>query len=898
MTVSSSYVILRDGSSALVRPSEQRDRLDLQAFVDRLSPQSRRHRFFSSGAVPPAIIDALCDSSDPARRLTLLVTRGAPGRSTVIAAGSHLAKDRRTAEVAVAVDDEFHGKGLGTLLVERLALAATQQGFTRLWAVTHADNKPMREVFRESGFETTERFAGDMMEVELDLWSLESAQAKADWRERVATAASLRPLLRPRSVAVVGASRNPAGIGHRLLRLLVQGGFTGQIYAVNPHAKELLGVPVFASVRALPKPVDLAVLVVPRDAVLPVVDDSAARGVRALVVITAGFAEVGADGRALQEQLVAKVRQSGMRMVGPNCLGLQNGDPAVRLNASFSPVFPANGRVALSSESGALGLAVLSAAARLRLGLSNFVSVGNRADVSSNDLLQYWAADDGTDVVLLYLESFGNPRRFARIARQVARQKPIVAMKAGRTPAGTRAAGSHTAALVAPDSAVDALFHQTGVIRAETLEEMLNLAAVLVHQPLPAGARVGIVTNAGGPAILCADACERGGLHVPELSDALKQALRGLVPTAASLKNPVDLIASAGPEDYRRALDVVLRSGEVDALIVLYVSVGLVDTEAMSAAIVQGVSGGRAGSAARKPVLACWMTTEEQPPPAMLGESIPVFRFPEVPACLLSKTALYRAWRVRDLGTVPEFPDVDRERIRRLCRAAAGSSGWLGADETRSLLHLLGAALPPGGLATNEEEAVRLAEGVGFPVAVKLASRTIVHKTEAGGVALHLRDAAAVREAWKTMHDRLAAAGRAAEMDGVIVQPMLSGGVEVMIGVTHDPVFGPIVAFGLGGIHVEILGDVRFRVTPLTDRDAAEIVREIKGYRLLEGYRGHPPADLAALEDLLLRISHLVEAVPEILELDLNPVFALAPGRGALVVDARIRVETQDRRAG
>ncbi len=888
-----SYVILRDGSSALVRPSEPSDRPAVQAFVDRLSLRSRRHRFFASGAVPPDLIDSLCDSSDPAQLLTLLVTRRTAGQPSIIAAGSYLAKDRRTAEVALAVDDGFHGKGLGTLLVERLALLATQQGFTKLWAVMQADNKAMREVFRESGFETRERFTGDMMELELDLLTTESAQAKADWRERVATAASLRPLLRPRSVAVVGASRNPAAIGHRLLRLLLQGGFIGPVYAVNPHAKELLGVPAYPTIRDLPEPVDLAVLVVPRDAVLSVVDDCAATGVKALVVITAGFAEVGMEGRALQEQLLAKVRQSGMRMVGPNCLGLQSGDPAVRLNASFSPVFPANGRVALSSESGALGLAVLSAAARLQLGLSSFVSVGNRADVSSNDLLQYWAGDDGTDVVLLYLESFGNPRRFARIARQVGRQKPIVAMKAGRTPAGTRAAGSHTAALAAPDSAVDALFHQTGVIRAETLEEMLNLAAVLVHQPLPGGSRVGIVTNAGGPAILCADACERGGLRVPELSDTMKQTLQNLVPQAASLKNPVDLIASAGPEDYRRAVETVLRSDEVDALIVLYVSVGMVDTRAMSDSIVQGVSGARAGAAAQKPVLACWMTTEEQPPPAMLDDSIPVFRFPEVPACLLSKTALYRAWRERALGTVPDFPDVDLDQIRRLCRSEAQGSGWLRADATRSLLQMLGGTLPPGGLAKSEEDAVDLAQRVGFPVAVKLASRTIVHKTEAGGVALNLRDAAAVRSAWKAMRERLAAGGRAAEMDGVVVQPMLTGGVEVMIGVTHDPVFGPLVAFGLGGIHVEILGDVRFRVTPLTDRDAADIVREIKGYRLLEGYRGHPPADLAALESLLLRISHLVETVPEIVELDLNPVFALAPGRGALIVDARIRVRTE-----
>ena len=355
----------------------------------------------------------------------------------------------------------------------------------------------------------------------------------------MATTASLRPFFRPRAVAVVGASRDPQSIGYRIFDALIKNGFPGCVYPVNPRATELDSHKVYSSVRELPESVDLAVIAVPRNAVLPVVDDCAAYGVRALVVITAGFAEVGGDGRALQQQLVEKVRDHGMRMVGPNCMGLLNADPAVRLNASFSPVFPPSGGVAMSSQSGALGLAILAAARRFDLGLSTFVSVGNKADVSGNDLLQYWEEDEQTRVVLLYLESFGNPRRFARIARRVSRRKPIVAVKAGRGTAGKRAAGSHTAALAASDVAVEALFRQTGVIRAETLEEMFDLAAALGSQPLPAGRRVAIVTNAGGPAILCTDTCEAGGLQVPELSQATKVQLAAFLPAAASVGNPV-----------------------------------------------------------------------------------------------------------------------------------------------------------------------------------------------------------------------------------------------------------------------------------------------------------------------------------------------------------------------
>ncbi|MGH7206330.1 MAG: GNAT family N-acetyltransferase [Nitrospiraceae bacterium] len=892
--VESGYLILRDGTTAIIRIAQPSDQQALQTFVDRLSPESKRHRFFSETVPSPEVIESLCDSSDPRSKLTLIVTRFWEGVLRIIAAGSYLAKDERTAEVAMAVDDAFHGKGLGTLLLERLALLAIRHGFTRLWAVTHADNLAMREVFRESGYAVRETFEGGDIEVELSVIPTETSVTRSEVRDRIATIASLRPLFQPQAVAVLGASRDPVRIGNRLVQALVTNRFQGPIYPINPKASEVVGLKAYRSVRDVPGPLDLAIIAVPRDAVLAAVDVCAAKGVRAVVVISAGFAEVNAEGRELQKRLVEKVRQYGMRLVGPNCFGLVNADPSVRLNATFSSVFPPSGWVAMSSQSGALGLAILAAARRLQMGISTFVSVGNKADVSGNDLLQYWEEDPNTNVILLYLESFGNPRRFARIARRVSRRKPIVAVKAGRSQSGRRAAGSHTAALAASDVAAEALFHQTGVIRAETLEEMFALAAGLANQPLPTGRRVAIVTNAGGPAVLCTDACEAGGLEVPELSEETRVRLAAFLPAAAAVKNPIDLIASATPDQYRKAIETILSADEVDALIVLYISVSEVDTAPIAEGILAGIAASRTAGGKGKPVLACWMAEGDRDRSlALTNETIPTYRLPEIPARVLSRALAYAEWRAQPVGLTPDFQDLDLPMVREVCAKALSQrcASWLTTEETRTVLTAMGLPVQPGGVAQTEDDAVELARRVGFPVAVKLASHHLVHKTEIGGVRLSLKEESAVRQAFREIRDRLAQDNNLDAMEGVLVQPMVTGGVEVMIGVTHDPLFGPLIAFGLGGIHVEILGDVRFRVTPLTDRHAAEMVREIKGYRLLEGYRGHQPADIQAIEEVLLRTSRLVEELPEISELDMNPIFALPPGQGCRIVDARIRVE-------
>jgi acyl-CoA synthetase (NDP forming) len=508
--------------------------------------------------------------------------------------------------------------------------------------------------------------------------------------------------------------------------------------------------------RDVPPGVDLAVIAVPRDRVLTVVDDCAAVGVKSVVVITAGYAEAGEDGRAHQQALVDRVRGYGMRMVGPNCMGLLNANPARRLNASFSPLFPKPGHLGLSSQSGALGLAILALAAERGLGLSTFVSVGNKADVSSNDLLEYWEEDDATHVILLYLESFGNPRRFARLARRIGRTKPIVAVKAGRTRAGSRAAGSHTAALAANDAAVEALCRQSGVIRADTIDEMFDVAACLDSQPLPAGRRVAVVTNAGGPGIMAVDACEANGLTIPTFSAATRARLATFLPPAACTGNPVDMVASAGPDEYRQAIEVALADAEIDALLVIFAPVDVRQSQATLAAIRQGIANARQGNATAKPVLACVMADAGRPQSLEVGnERIPAYAFPENAVSALAKVAAYAEWRTQPPGLLWGFDDDYANEARGICRDAAEARGedWLTDEELRRVLNAFRLPIVASAIACTAEEAAASAAVLGFPVVVKIRSHSVQHKTEIGGVVVNLQTADAVKQAFDTHHD-------------------------------------------------------------------------------------------------------------------------------------------------
>ena len=887
-----SRVVLRDGSIASIGRAASGDSSALLEFFQRLSSESGLHRFLSRSVPDTDFAELLCAPSNPDKHWTLLVKRRLEAVDRIVAAGSYLSRGSGVAEISMGVDERLQGMGLGTHLLERLAAVAIQNGFRKFQAVAEMANHRMIEVFRRSGFSVHERHEAGLIEVDLELTPTETNKLLSEMRDRLSAAASIRPFFMPNAVAIAGASRDQSSIGYRILDELLRAGFKGPLYAINPNAPEVHFIKTLNSIRDIPQPVDLAIIAVPRGAVLSVVDDCAARGVRALVVITAGFSEGGAEGRELQEELLRKVRGYGMRMIGPNCMGLLNADPDIRLNASFSPVFPESGNLAMSSQSGALGLAVLALAAERQLGFSTFISVGNKADVSGNDLLQYWETDPHTGVILLYLESFGNPRRFARIARRVGRSKPIVAVKAGRTRSGRRAAGSHTAALAADDTAVDALFRQTGVIRADTIDGLFDIASALGSQPLPRGRRVAIVTNAGGPGILCADACEAGGLTISEFSDSVQKKLKAFLPAAATVANPVDMVASAGPESYRQSIKTVLAVSDIDSLVVIYIPVDRSDTQSYADAIRLGIEEGRTTGGAGKPVLACLMTSAmRQEPLRTPDETIPVYSFPEAPAMALAKCVSYAEWRAELPGVVPEFDDTDPKAARYIIREALRQrgNGWLKPEEIRAVLSAYRIKQPSGALAKSADEAVRIAEGVGFPVAMKLVSSLIVHKTEAGGVRLNVLSEEEVRRTYALIQ---AACQQASSTppEGVLVQNMVTGGVELMAGITGDPLFGSLLAFGLGGVNVEILHDVQFRVTPVTDSDARQMVHEIRGFPLLKGYRGRPPADIDAIEEVLLRLSRMAEEIPEIAEMDLNPILALPPGQGCCAVDARIRV--------
>lgn len=639
-------VILRDGSVAAVRLAQAEDRAAIRAFFTELPPDDRFRRFLSAGVPPDAVIDHGAGALDPAAGRTLLASRLAAGDGArIVAVATYAVSGPRTAEVAFAVAPPFQGHGLATLMLEQLAAHAAARGIERFIATTLAENAAMLDVFRDSGYAVRTTPADGCVEVELALAPTPAGVALAEARHRQATVESIRPILRPRSVAVIGASRDPQTTGSRILAALKRS-YTGAVHVVHPDGVSLLGVPAVCSPRDLPPRVDLAVVAVPAASVLAALTDCARAGVRAAVVITAGFAECGAEGRAAQDALVNVVRGSGMRMVGPNCLGVLNLDPGIALNASLSPELPPSGRIALASQNGALGSAIFDLAGERELRLSSFVSLGNKADVSGNDLLEYWEDDEATRVVLLYLESLGNARRFARIARRLSAKKPVVALKAGRTEAGRRAAGSHGAALAASDAVVTALFQQTGVIGAETVDEMFDIAACLDLQPLPAGGRVAIVSNAGGPGILAADACDVAGLSLAAFADATRARLAAVVPAAAGRENPIDMAASAGATAYRATFEAVLADPGVDAVVAIHTPIEAVRPAGIFTAIGDAVGAARAAGAIDKPVLVCAPTRKRRAVPIQAGtERLPAYLFPESAVRALGKVAAYAAWR-------------------------------------------------------------------------------------------------------------------------------------------------------------------------------------------------------------------------------------------------------------
>jgi acyl-CoA synthetase (NDP forming)/RimJ/RimL family protein N-acetyltransferase len=855
-------VILRDGSTLRLRPPERGDEEALVAFLAGLSEASRRMRFHAAVHAEPTLVRPYLEPDWSESGGLVGELDGGDGPRVVAHATWSRLRDPERAEVAFAVADDVQGRGIGTRLLEQLAETAGDAGVREFVAEVLPENTAMLAVFRDAGFEVVRTSEGGTVEIRFPIAATERYLASREERDHAAVVASLRPFFEPRSVAVAGASPRRGTIGGELFRNIVAGGFTGAAYPVNRRGQAVAGMDGYSTFAELPETPDLVMVTVPAEAVHAVVEDALERGTRALCVITAGFAELGAEGAARERELVALVRSYGARLIGPNCLGISVAGP--RLNATFAPrAFPPGG-IGFSSQSGALGLALLEEAEPAGLGFSAFVSIGNKADVSSNDLLEWWEDDDDTELVLLYLEAFGNPRKFGRLAPRVSRRKPVLAVKSGVTKTGARAAGSHTAALAGSEAAAEALFHQAGVLRAGTLEELVDLAGLLVRQPLPTGRRVAVLTNAGGLGILCADACESAGLTLAGLGDETQAALAAEVPPEASLANPVDLLGSARLETYAAALPLLLGATGVDAVIVISVP-----TVALAAADVHS-----------------WLAELEQGSKPALGVvmgvrgpagRVPAFGYPESAARALGRAAERADWLRRPAGTVPEPEGLDREGARALVekQLAEGGEGWLSAEGTRALLSAYRIPLVAERVASSPEEAVAAARELGFPAVVKSAAPG-AHKTETGGVALDLTSEEEVR----------AAAARIGPP--VLVQPMLSGGPELLAGLVQDPVFGALVAFGPGGVLAELIGDAGFRIAPLTDLDAAELVAGGKAGRLVAGFRGRPPADPASLRELLHRLSALGTDLPEVAELDLNPVLGLPDGCVAL--DARVRV--------
>lgn len=838
-------VALRDGSTVHVRPVRRQDETAIAEFLNGVSQESIGFRFFGMPNMTWAVSWSIdVDYSD---RFALVAETGSPSR--IIAHAAYIRMDGERAEVAFLVADEWQGRGISTIMLAHLAGAAAQHGITTFTAQVLPANHRMIGVFRQSGFPVSMRSTRDAIEVEFPTSLSGEAIEQFDARERTAAVAAVSHFLTPRTVAVIGASRRRGTIGGEIVHNLVAGGYTGAVYAVNPHADAVQSLPAHRSVGDVPAAIDLAVVVVPAEHVVEVARECGAAGVRGLLVISAGFAETGAAGRRRQHDLVAVCRSSGMRLIGPNCMGVLNTAPDVALNATFAPRRPAPGRVGFMSQSGAVGIAIIEAASRLEVGLSSFVSVGNQADLSGNDLLEYWEQDPATDVALLYLESFGNPRKFARIARRFARRKPIVAVKSGRSAAGARATSSHTGALLsASDVTVDALFHQAGVIRTDTLSELFGVAALLARQPLPRGDRIAIVSNGGGPGIICADACQGSGVAVPEFAEGVRTALRRGLPGAASVDNPIDLIASASAADFAAAMRTLVDADACDAIVAIFVPPLVTEADEVARAIAQ------VAQEARDRTIAAVFMTGEDPPPELTG--VPAYQFPEEAARAVALAARHAVWRRRPEGRAAHFGDArPDEAAAVISQALAEGCGWLSPARVAALLRCYGLPLISTEIVSDTEGAVAAASGIGGPVAVKADAAGLVHKSDAGGA-------------------------------------MAPAGVELIVGVVHDHSFGPVLACGAGGTTAELLQDVAVRITPVNDLDAAEMLRSLSTFPLLDGYRGAPRCDVAAIEDVLLRVSAMVEAHPEVAELDCNPLVATPDG--ATIVDARVRIAVSE----
>ena len=788
-------VVLTDGGTAHIRPIRPDDIEQLRALHGRLSPQSIYFRFFSPiPKVPEAQLHRLAEV-DYRERFALVAELD--GQVVAVVRYDSGKSEPTAAEVAFVVEDDQQRRGLATVMLEHLAAVARSNGIERFDAETLPDNRAMMDVFRHAGFDVTSHFDSGVIDVSFPLAPSGVLDEHIEERERGAVVASIRRILQPTSIAVIGASRTPGTIGYELVHNLVRSGFTGAVFPVNPNAEAISGIHAYASVSETPTHPDVALIAVPAEAVADVIAECGAAHVGGVVIISAGFAELGADGRAVEASLVQTARRYGMRVIGPNCMGLANTNPSIQMNATFAPVDPVPGNVAFMTQSGALGISLIDENARRGIGISSFVSVGNKADISGNDLLQYWESDESTTVIALYLESFGNPRKFVRIASRVARSKPIVAVKSGRTPAGIRGARSHSAALATSDDVAELVLSRAGVTRVDTLEELFDTTQAFASQPAPRGRRLAIVGNAGGAAILAADAATAYGLLVPQLSAATQARLSGFLPPTAATGNPVDIVAAGSPAAFELALSTVLADPDIDAVLAIYVPPLPDRDRSMVDAIAKA-----AATQPDKTMLATVLAGDEKV--ELDGIKVPTYRFPESAVRALAHMARRSEWLQTNDTTVPEQL-IDATHSRALIRdflRREPEGGWLDMVTAAAFAAAAGIALVETAIVDDLDAAVAAAIKLGFPVALKGVGASILHKTEAGAVKLSLASEHAVVEAGSAM---VAALGD--QLEGFTVQTMAPAGLELLAGVSTDPAFGPLVIFGAGGTAAELLRD-------------------------------------------------------------------------------------------
>ena len=875
--IANSGVVLKDGSLVVVREYRESDLDKLKDFVNSISDSSIQGRFMQS--IPRE------------RAIDLLISKGvvsivAIREDRIIAHGALYQKEKGRSEMGILVDDRFQSQGLGTAMLGLMAEEAVRSGTGEITAYVAPENYKMISVVKNLGFAVEASAVPGALEVKFSPSLLPEAIRNFENRDARSAVNAVKIFLEPKSVAVIGASSDRKALGGQLFYNLLESNFKGQIFPVNPSHDFVQGIRAYRSVKDIEFPVDMALIIVPAEVSLKVIEECGQKGVKGLVIITSGFSEVGEEGKERQAQLTKICDKYGMRVIGPNCMGVVNTSDDVSLNAQFSPFKPVQGRIAFLSQSGALGIAVFDITTKLGLGLSSFVSVGNKMDISGNDLIQYWENDKNTDVILLYLESFGNPIKFSRLARRITKKKPIIVVKSGRGSAGFRATQSHTAALLSTsDVTVDALFKQSGIIRTDTLDEMFEVTSVLAHQPVPRGNRVAILTNAGGAGILAADACESHGLVVPDLSEDVKQKLRKILPSIASVRNPVDMTAGIGPETYRDALEILGSADEIDSIIVIFILPAVIDP----ANVAKNIIAGTKNTNNAKTVVSVFMGTKGVSD-ILKGDgvSIPSFTFPEDAAISLSKAVEYGKWKYAPPRESVEEDDIDKDSVKAIIsKALRAGKEWLSYNECNFVLNTYKVPTIKTITAVDPQEVRARTAGWTGNVAIKAYGPKLVHKSDVGAVKLNVPVQEAPDEAGK-MVAMLNSKGF--DVDYLVVQEMVSEGIEMLAGSTHDPSFGPLIVAGMGGKLVELLKDISTRLAPIDLVDAGQMISELRTANILRGYRGGIVADEEAYKDVLVRISRLVYDNPEIVELDLNPVMVLEKGKGTKTVDFRIRV--------